>query len=96
MGIFVAGKYMAIACWIEIYIVVYFTDVCNNIGSILKSIVDMQWDINVQCGNIFVEEPKPIMWNVCIPVFLVTLLIALRSYEVYIYIDKVALYLHIN
>ena len=41
----------------------------------------MQCDIQMQCGSLFVQGHMAIMGNVCIPVLLVTLLIAVSSYE---------------
>ena len=35
-------------------------------------------------AGIFVQGHLPVMWNTCKPVLLVTLLIAVSSYEVYI------------
>ena len=46
----------------------------------------MQWDILLQCGR-YIKGHMQIMCNICMPVLLVTLLIALSSYEVYIWIQ---------
>ena len=35
-------------------------------------------------AGIFVQGHVPVMWNICIPVILVTLLFAVSSYGVYI------------
>ena len=44
----------------------------------------VQWDIYVQYGRPLCSGAMPIMTNVCIPVILATMLIALNSYEVFI------------
>ena len=37
---------------------------------------------HVQCCSIFVQWHMSVMWNVCMPVVMVTLFIAFSSYEV--------------
>ena len=58
-------------------------DACRNVGSICKLKYKCSWDIYVQCGRYMYSGVYASNVNVCIPMILVTLLIALSSYEVY-------------
>ena len=45
---------------------------------------EVQWDICVQCGRHICSEADTNNVKLCLPVFLVTLLIAVGPYEAYI------------
>ena len=56
---------------------------CSNVGSI-QTIINVKWDIYLHHGRHISSEHMLKMGNIYIIVLLVTLLIAVSSYEVYI------------
>ena len=57
-------------------------DVYSNMGLHVDYSRSAEEDICYNVAEIFVQGHMPVMWNVCIPGCLVTLLIALGLYEV--------------
>ena len=52
----------------------------------MENTVEVQWIYICTMACVFAQGRVPVMCKACVPVFIVTLLIAVSSYEVYIYI----------
>ena len=63
-----------------------FTCMCGNVGSTCRLYYECSQAYMCDVAGIHVQGHMLIIWNVCIPLLVVTLLIALSSYEVYIVI----------
>ena len=82
-GIFVSGTFVAIMCGVVITDCGFLGFVCTlmcGLHTNYSSAVGHMCDV----GGTFVQGHISIMWNVCISVFLVRLLIAVSSYKAYV------------